>query len=122
MDRGAWRATVHRVAKSQTRLKQLSTHAGDVDFSKDRSGGLVFPSLEEFSTVLCDPHKGFGIVNKSEIDVFLELSCFIDDPADIANLISGSFAFSKTSYSKVKYLRYGAEGKPSLNRATSCMP
>ena len=34
MDRGAWRATVHRVAKSQTRLKQLSTHAGDVDFSK----------------------------------------------------------------------------------------
>ena len=41
--------------------------------------------------------KGFGIVNKAEIDVFLELSCFFDDPADVANLISGSSAFSKTS-------------------------
>ena len=38
--------------------------------------------------------KGFGIVNKAEVDVFLELSCFIDDPADISNLISGSSAFS----------------------------
>ena len=34
----------------------------------------------EFSTVYCDPHKGFGIVNKAEIDVFLELSCYFDDP------------------------------------------
>ena len=42
-------------------------------------------------------HKGFGIVNKAEIDVFLELSYFFDDPADIGNLISGSSAFSKTS-------------------------
>ena len=41
--------------------------------------------------------KGFGIVNKAEIDVFLELSCFFDDAADIGNLISGSSAFSKTS-------------------------
>ena len=41
--------------------------------------------------------KGFGIVNKAEIDVFLELSCFFDDPSDVSNLISGSFAFSKTS-------------------------
>ena len=41
--------------------------------------------------------KGFGIVNKPEIDVFLELSCFFDDPADVGNLISGSSAFSKTS-------------------------
>ena len=41
--------------------------------------------------------KGFGIVNKAEIDVFLELSCFFDDPADVGNLISGSSAFSKTS-------------------------
>ena len=40
--------------------------------------------------------KGFGIVNKAEIDVFLELSCFFDDPADVGNLISGSSAFSKT--------------------------
>ena len=41
--------------------------------------------------------KGFGIVNKAEIDVFLELSCFLDDPADVGNLISGSSDFSKTS-------------------------
>ena len=41
--------------------------------------------------------EGFGIVNKAEIDVFLELSCFFDDPADVGNLISGSSAFSKTS-------------------------
>ena len=40
--------------------------------------------------------KGFGIVNKAEIDVFLELSCFFYDPADVGNLISGSSAFSKT--------------------------
>ena len=41
--------------------------------------------------------EGFGIVNKAEIDVFLELSCFFNDPADIGNLISGSSAFYKTS-------------------------
>ena len=41
--------------------------------------------------------KGFGIVNKAEIDVFLELSCFFDDPVDVGNLISGSSAFSKSS-------------------------
>ena len=41
--------------------------------------------------------KGFGIVNKAEIDVFLELSCFFDDPADVGNLTSGSSAFSKSS-------------------------
>ena len=41
--------------------------------------------------------KGFGIVNKAEIDIFLELSCFFDDPVDVGNLISGSSAFSKNS-------------------------
>ena len=41
--------------------------------------------------------KGFGIVNKTEVDVFLELSCFFDDPMDVGNLISGSAAFSKSS-------------------------
>ena len=66
------------------------------DFSRGRSGGLVFPSLPEFSTVYCDPHsKGFGIVNKAEIDVFLELSCFFDDPTDVGNLMSGSSAILK---------------------------
>ena len=51
-----------------------------------------FPQFIVIHTV-----KGFGIVNKAEIDVFLELSCFFDDPADVGNLISGSSAFSKTS-------------------------
>ena len=45
--------------------------------------------------------KGFGIVNKAEIDVFLELSCFFDDPVDIDNLISGSSAFSKLEHLEV---------------------
>ena len=67
-------------------------------FSRGRSGGLVFPSLPEFSTVYCDPHsQRLWLVNKAEIDVFLEFSCFFDDPADVGNLISGSSAFSKTS-------------------------
>ena len=47
--------------------------------------------------------EGFGIVNKAEIDVFLELSCFFDDPVDIGNLISGSSAFSKTSLNVWKF-------------------
>ena len=47
--------------------------------------------------------EGFGVVNKAEIDVFLELSCFFDDPADIGNLISGSSAFSKTSLNFWKF-------------------
>ena len=51
-----------------------------------------FPQFLVFHTV-----KGFGIVNKAEIDVFLELSCLFHDPADVGNLISGSSAFSKTS-------------------------
>ena len=51
-----------------------------------------FPQFIVVNTV-----KGFGIVNKAEIDVFLELSCFFYDPADVGNLVSGSSAFSKTS-------------------------
>ena len=47
--------------------------------------------------------KGFGIVNKSEVDAFLELSCFYDDPADVGNLISGSSAFSKSSLNIWKF-------------------
>ena len=47
--------------------------------------------------------KGFGIVNNAEIDVFLELSSFFDDPADVGNLISGSSAFSKSSLNIWKF-------------------
>ena len=57
-----------------------------------------FPQLIVIHTV-----KGFGIVNKAEIDVFLELSCFSDDPADVGNFISGSSAFSKTSLNIWKF-------------------
>ena len=109
MDGGAWWATVHGVAKSQTRLSdftysaiisRVTMHSLDVllsrleplccsmsgslllldlhtDFSGGRSGGLVLPSLEEFSTVCCDPHKGFGIVNKAAVDIFLKLLLFL---------------------------------------------
>ena len=52
----------------------------------------LFKNFPEF---MIHTVEGFGIVNKAEIDVFLELSCFFDDPANIGNLISGSSAFSK---------------------------
>ena len=51
-----------------------------------------FPQFAVIHTV-----KGFGVVNKAEVDVFLELSCFSDDPLGVGNLISGSSAFSKSS-------------------------
>ena len=51
----------------------------------------------------CDPHKDFGVVNEAEIDVFLELSCFFNDPTDVGNLISGSSAFSKSSLNIWKF-------------------
>ena len=57
-----------------------------------------FPQFTVIHTV-----KGFGIVNQAEIDVFLELSCFFDDLADVGNLISGSSAFSKTSWNIWKF-------------------
>ena len=50
--------------------------------------------------------KGFGIVNKAEVDVFLELSCFFDDPTGVGNLISGSLAFSKTNFNIWKFMFY----------------
>ena len=60
-----------------------------------------FPQLIVIHTV-----KGFGIVNKSEIDVFLEFSCFFDDPANVGNLISGSSAFSKSSLNIWKFMAH----------------
>ena len=57
-----------------------------------------FPQFIVIHTV-----KGFGVVNKAEIDVFLEVSCFFNDPADVGNLISGSAAFSKTSLNIWKF-------------------
>ena len=57
-----------------------------------------FPQFIVIHTV-----KGFGLVSKAEVDVFLELSCFFDDPVDVGNLISGSSAFSKTSLNIRKF-------------------
>ena len=61
------------------------------------SGQVVWYShlFQNFQFIVIHTVKGFGIVNKAEIDVFLELSCFFNDPADVGNLISGSSAFSK---------------------------
>ena len=62
----------------------------------------LFQNFPEF--VVIHTVKGFGIVNKVEIDVFLELSCIFDDTADDGNLISSSSAFSKTSLSIWKFM------------------
>ena len=69
------------------------------DFSEGRSGGLVLSSLEEFSTVCCDPHsQRLGIVNKAEVEDFLELFCFFNDPMDDGNLIFGSSPFLNATW------------------------
>ena len=59
----------------------------------------LFQNVPQF--IVVHTVKGFGMVNKAEIDVFLELSCFFHDPVDVCNLISGSSAFSKTSLRKL---------------------
>ena len=76
---------------------QISQEAGQVVWYSHLFQN--FPQLIVIHTV-----KGFGIVNKAEIDVFLELSCFFDDPMDVRNLISASSAFSKTSLNIWKFM------------------
>ena len=61
----------------------------------------LFKKFSQF--VVVHTVKGFGIVNKTEVDVFLELSCFLDDRMDVGNLISGSSAFSKSSLNICKF-------------------
>ena len=58
-----------------------------------------FPQFVVIHTV-----KGFGIVNKAEVDVFLAFSCFFNDPVDVGNLISGTSAFSKSSLNIRKFM------------------
>ena len=69
---------------------QVSQEAGQVVWYSQ-----CFRNFPQF--IVIHTVKGFGVVNKAEIDVFMEISCFFDDPADVGNLISGSSAFSKTS-------------------------
>ena len=76
---------------------QLSQEAGQVVWYSHLFQNC--PQLTVIHTV-----KGFGIVNKAEVDVFLELSSFFSDPADVGNLISGSSAFSKTSLNIWKFM------------------
>ena len=61
-------------------------------------------SLRIFQFIVIHTVKGFCIVNKAEVDVFLELSCFLYDPTDVGNLISGSSAFSKSSLNIWKFM------------------
>ena len=77
--------------------KQISQEAGQVVWYAHLSQN--FPLFVVIHTV-----KGFGIVNKAELDVFLELACFFDDPTYVGNLISSSSAFSKSSLNIWKYL------------------
>ena len=82
-----------------------STWGWRPDCSGGRSGGLVFPSLKNFPQfVVIHIVKGFGVVNKAEVDVFLELFCFFNDPTDVGNLISGSSAFSKSRLNIWKFM------------------
>ena len=62
---------------------------------------IIFQNFPQF--IVIHTVKGFAIVNKAEVDVFLEFPCFFDDPADVSNLISGSSAFSKTSLNIWKF-------------------
>ena len=70
-------------------------------------------SFRIFQFIVIHTVKGFGIVNKAEIDVFLELSCSFPDPEDIGNLVSGSYAFSKTSLN-IRKFTFHVLLKPSL--------
>ena len=83
-----------KIKKEKKKNKHLRT--AKKKKKRGRSGGLVFPFFSELSIIfVIHTVKGIGIVNKTEIDVFLELCCFFDDPADVGNFVSGSSAFSK---------------------------
>ena len=75
---------------------QVSQEAGQVVWYSH-----LFQNFPQF--IVMHTVKGFGIVNKAEVDAFLELSCFFHDPADVGNLISGSSFFSKTSLTIRKF-------------------
>ena len=76
---------------------QISQEAGQMVWYSH-----LFQNFPQF--IVIHTVKGFGIVNKAEVDVFLELSCFFYDPVDVGNLISGSSAFSKTSLNIWKFM------------------
>ena len=69
-----------------------------------RWSGIPFSLRIFYNFFVIHTSKGLSVVNKAEVDVFLELSCFLDDPTDVGNLISGSSAFSKSSLYTWKFL------------------
>ena len=92
--------TVHSMSGSDCcflTCMQVSQEAGKVIWYSHLIKN--FPQFVVIHTV-----KGFGVVNKAEVDIFLELSCFFDDPADVGNLMSGSSAFSKSSLNIWKFM------------------
>ena len=92
---------------------QVSQEAGQVVWYSH-----VFQNFPQF--IVIHTVKGFGMVNKAERDIFLELSCFFDDPADVGNLNSGSSAFSKTSLNIWKFM-VDILLKPGLENFDVCM-
>ena len=76
---------------------QVSQEAGQVVWYSH-----LFQNFPQF--IVIHTVKGFGIGNKAEVDIFLEVSCFFDDPVDTGNLISGSSAFSKSSLNIWKFM------------------
>ena len=74
------------------------------DFRTQVRWSHLFKNFPQF--VVIHTVKGFGIVNKAEVDVFLELLCFFQDPADVSKLISGPSAFSKSSLNIWKFMVY----------------
>ena len=89
------------------------------DFSGDKLAGLVFHLFQNFlQFAVIHTVKGFGVVSKAELDIFLELLCFFYDPTDVGNLISGS-AFSKTSLYNWKFSAQ-VQLKPSLKDLLAC--
>ena len=79
-----------------------------IQISQEAGQGVWYSHLFQnfLQIVVIHTVKSFGIVNKAEIDVFLELSCFFGDPTDVGNLISGSSAFSKSSLNIQKFMVY----------------
>ena len=82
---------------SSSNLILVSPEAGQVVWYSH-----LFQNFPQF--IVIHTVKGFGIVNKAEVDIFLKLSCFFDDPVDVGNLISDSSAFSKSSLNIWKFM------------------
>ena len=93
---------------------QISQEAGKVVWYSH-----LFQNFPQF--VVIHTVKGFSVVNEAEVDVFLEFSCFFDDPADVGNLISGSSAFSKSNLNMWKFLVHILL-KPSLENLSIILP